>query len=178
MINLYISEETITYANPVDSVVQTMTGCEYAGLDIDPSNIVVISIIRAGDSMLDVFMGIVPEAKVGKILIQRDEETCLPVLFYSKVPPLAGKTVIILDPMLATGGSAKTAIEVCVAKGADIGRTIFSNVVASPQGIAFLQQHFPEMTIVTGAIDEGLNEKVYPYNIYVLGCIQIVFENC
>lgn len=154
------SEEAITFANPINASVTTPTGASFEGLGIDPSQIVVISIIRAGDSMLDSFMRVVPEAVVGKILIQRNEETSQPVLFYSKVPSLVGKTVIVLDPMLATGGSAKVAIEVCVAAGADISKTIFVNVVASPQGVALLQSHFPDMTIVTGGIDDGLNEKV------------------
>jgi uracil phosphoribosyltransferase len=93
--------------------------------------------------------------------LQRDEETSLPKLFYSKVPDLRDKVVIVLDPMLATGGSAKVAIDVCVSFGADINKLIFANVVASPQGIALLHQHFPALTIVTGRVDEGLNAKVY-----------------
>ena len=154
------SEEALSYADPVECAVTTPTGSIYNGFEVDPSNIVVISIIRAGDSMLDSFMHTVPEASVGKILIQRDEETALPKLFYSKVPRLEGKFVIILDPMLATGGSAKSAIDVCVEKGANISRTIFANVVASPEGIAYLRGSFPDLTIVTGGIDEGLDEKV------------------
>ena len=164
----YRSEEALAYANPVQCAVTTPTGAIYNGFEINVSNIVVISIIRAGDSMLDAFMRTVPEATVGKILIQRDEETALPKLFYSKVPRLEGKFVVILDPMLATGGSAKYAIDVCVEKGADISRTIFANVVASPQGIDFLRTNFPDLTIVTGGIDEGLNEKVCIANTAII----------
>lgn len=159
------SEESITYAGATSAEVTTPTGASYRGLDVDPSSTVVISIIRAGDSMLDTFMQIVPEAAVGKILIQRDETTFQPVLFYSKVPPLAGKNVILLDPMLATGGSAKAAVDVCVANGADLSRMVFANVVCAPRGLALLRTSFPELVIVTGAIDEGLNEKVCFHNL-------------
>lgn len=69
-----------------------------------------MSIIRAADSMLESFNAIAPEASVGKILIQRDEETALPKLYYSKLPPLDGKKIILLDPMLATG---KALILIC-----------------------------------------------------------------
>jgi uracil phosphoribosyltransferase len=145
---------------PVSTTVTTPIGTTYDGFTVDPKNIVVISIIRAGDSMLDAFMRIAPEAGVGKILIQRDEETSLPVLFYSKVPDLKGKYVVVLDPMLATGGSAKVAIDVCLKFGADISKTLFVNVVASPQGISLLQNSFPDLSIITTSIDAGLNAKV------------------
>lgn len=102
-----------------------------------------VSIIRAGDSMLDVFMDVAPEASVGKILIQRDEETAQPVLFYSKLPPLAGKNVVLIDPMLATGGSARCAIEVLIKAGAEEGRITFLNVLCCPEGIRHLTAAFP-----------------------------------
>ena len=112
--------------NPVKTTITTPVGHSYEGINIEQSNIVAISIIRAGDSMLDVFLSINPEATTGKILIQRDEATAMPVLFYSKVPDLAGKLVVVLDPMLATGGSAKVAIKICLDKGATIENMVRS----------------------------------------------------
>ena len=106
-------------------------------------------------------MSIAPEATVGKILIQRDEETAKPVLFYSKLPPLANKNIALLDPMLATGGSANAAIKVLIDKGAEEHRITFLNVLSCPEGIKAIQSEFPKVTIVTGEIDIGLNEKSY-----------------
>lgn len=138
----------------------TPTGSTFDGESIDTEDIVAISIIRAGDSLLDCFTRIVPAATVGKILIQRDEETRLPVLFYSKLPPLHAKKVLVLDPMLATGGSAKAAIQVVLDNGAREEDIVFLNVVSCPEGIANLLAAYPAIRIVTGDIDAGLNEKV------------------
>ena len=113
------------------------------------------------DSMLDTFMNVVPEAAVGKILIQRDEETAQPKLFYDKLPPLAGKQIILLDPMLATGGSAACAIEVLLKAGAPISKIMFINVLGCPEGMAFLSEAYPELTIFTGKVDKALNAKKY-----------------
>lgn len=117
-----------------------------------------------------------PQATVGKILIQRNEETAEPILFYSKLPPLEGKTVVVLDPMVATGGSVICAIEVLIGKGADPAKMFFFNVLSCPEGLAkvtttypgiiclivvnFYSYHFTALRIVTGAIDSHLNEKV------------------
>jgi len=91
----------LAYVQRKNVDVVTPTGSTYSGYEIvDESNIVAISIIRAGDSLLDAFMEVCPGAQVGKILIQRDEETALPHLFYSKLPSLTGKYVVLLDPML------------------------------------------------------------------------------
>lgn len=83
-----------------------------SGIKTDLSSIFAVSIIRAGDAMLQAFLSVIPEAKTGKILIQRNEKTSLPKLFYTKLPRIqCNSTVILLDPMLATGGSAILAIK-------------------------------------------------------------------
>lgn len=98
---LILSEECLAYVQRKDVDVITPTGSVYAGYEIlNESNIVAVSIIRAGDSLLDAFMEVCPSAQVGKVLIQRNEETAEPILFYTKLPPLTGKYVILLDPML------------------------------------------------------------------------------
>lgn len=140
--------------------VQTPTGNSYLGVSYDVSSVVAVSIIRAGDSMLDTFLNVVPEAIVGKILIQRDEETTQPKLYYSKLPNVTNKQIVLLDPMLATGGSAKCAIEVLLKSGARECDITFLNVVACPEGIAAITEAFPLLRIVTGEIDPCLNEKV------------------
>lgn len=112
-----ICEEGLAYIQPVSKIVNTPTNSLYDGIEIDQKSIVAVSIIRAGDSMLDSFMSVAPEAVVGKILIQRDEETAKPILYYSKLPSLIGKNIALLDPMLATGGSANAAIKVLIERG-------------------------------------------------------------
>lgn len=84
----------------------------FLGKIADLSDLVAISIIRAGDSLLQNFLQKIPEAKVGKILIQRNEKTSLPILFYTKLPVISEySTIFLLDPMLATGGSAVCAVK-------------------------------------------------------------------
>ena len=89
------------------------------------------------------FMGCVPSAQVGKILIQRDEATAEPVLYYSKLPSLSGKRVVLLDPMLATGGSAKCAIKVLLDAGADIKLMTFVTVLSCPEGLSNISRSYP-----------------------------------
>jgi uracil phosphoribosyltransferase len=138
-----LCEEALSYVNPLPIVIKTPTGASTAGISVDPSSIVAVSIIRAGDSMLDTFMKIAPEASVGKILIQRNEETKEPILFYSKLPNVINKNIVLLDPMLATGGSAKCAIRVLLEQGALESNIMFVNVLACPEGIAALSSAFP-----------------------------------
>eukprot|EP01038_Epipyxis_sp_PR26KG_P005394 gene5394-7477_t len=157
-----ICEEGLSYVGESPITVITPTGCEYAGSVVDPKQMVAISIIRAGDAMLDVFMRIAPEVSVGKILIQRNEETAQPMLFYSKLPKnIQGKNIILLDPMLATGGSAKEALRVLIENGALEENISFFTVVSCPEGIANVLNDYPRIRIITGEIDQGLNEKAY-----------------
>lgn len=159
---MFCSEEGLSYIQHGLNVVQveTPTGTLVAGEAIDYSSLVAVSIIRAGDSMLDCFLRIAPETSVGKILIQRDEATALPIMYYSKLPTLAGRQIILLDPMLATGGSAKAAIQTLIDKGASEDKIAFFNVVSCPQGIEAIQTAYPQVRVISGKIDEGLNSKV------------------
>ena len=157
-----ICEESLCFLdNSSSSSIVTPTGSEVVGVSRDLSSAVAVSIIRAGDSMLDTFLSHAPQAKVGKILIQRNEETAEPMLYYSKLPDVAGKKIFLLDPMLATGGSAIQAIQCLIDKGATPANIIFVNVVACPEGIGNMQRTYPEISIITGCIDECLNEKKY-----------------
>lgn len=100
----------------------------------------------------------------GKILIQRDESTSekLPELFYSKLPSdIATRNVLICDPMLGTGGSVKMAISVLQKAGVSPSRIIFLNLLSCPEGIKAVHADYPDVTIVTGTIDEALNEHKY-----------------
>ncbi len=107
---------------------------------------------------------VLPASSVGKILIQRDETTeeKRAVLMYSKLPKnIATSQVLLLDPMLATGGSAASAIEVLRSAGVPEDRIIFINLLAAPEGIAFLKERAPAVKIVTAAIDSHLNSHKY-----------------
>lgn len=103
-----------------------------------------------------------PSVAVGKILIQRDEATAMPQLMYSKLPPdIARRPVLLLDPMLATGGSAVMACKVLVDQGVPPENIIFVNIVCVQEGLDALAKAYPAVQVVTGAIDPILNDKKY-----------------
>jgi uracil phosphoribosyltransferase len=99
--------------------------------------------VRSLSLYAESFLDCVPHAAVGKILIQRDEATAQPVLFYSKIPALAGKRIVLVDPMLATGGSAKCALKVLVDAGADESKITFITVLSCPEGLNAIASSYP-----------------------------------
>ncbi|KAH0333939.1 PRTase-like protein, partial [Aureobasidium melanogenum] len=120
-----------------------------------------VSILRAGASfeepLRQAYSG---PLSFGKILIQRDEETCLPALLYSKFPSdLAEQAVLILEPILATGGSICTAIDLLLSKGVPEDRIIVANLITSRKATQIVSEKYPKLRIVTAAIDEKLNAK-------------------
>ncbi len=129
------------------------------GTAVKPA-IVLVPILRAGLGMVGGFVEVIPDARVGHIGLYRDEETLQPVDYYFKVPRQLGKAfVLVLDPMLATGGSAVAAITFLKAKGARSIR--FVSLVASPRGVRALQRAHPDVPIYTCALDRTLNEHGY-----------------
>ena len=119
-----------------------------------------VPIVRAGLGMVDGVMRMVPAAKIGHIGMYRDPETHMPVEYYCKLPSDIGeRDVIVLDPMLATGGSAIDAISQIKNKGAKSVR--FMCIIAAPEGLAALQEAHPDVQIYIGAVDEKLNEHKY-----------------
>ena len=119
-----------------------------------------VPILRAGLGMVDGVMRMVPAAKIGHIGMYRDPETHMPVEYYCKLPSDIGeRDVIVLDPMLATGGSAIDAITQIKAKGAKSVRCMC--IIAAPEGLAALQEAHPDVQIYIGAVDEKLNENKY-----------------
>ena len=120
----------------------------------------VVPILRAGLGMVDGLLRLVPVAKVGHIGLYRDEETHKPVEYYCKLPfDIEERIVILVDPMLATGGSAVDAITMLKNKGCRNIR--FMCLVAAPEGVAALQAAHPDVDIYAGALDERLNEHAY-----------------
>ncbi|CAN3356267.1 uracil phosphoribosyltransferase [Diutina catenulata] len=121
-----------------------------------------VSIVRAGESMEMGLRDCCRSVRIGKILIQRDEETAMPKLFYEKLPAdISERFVFLLDPMLATGGSAMMAVEVLLARGVKPERIMFLNLLAAPEGIKAFQDKYPDVRIITGAIDDKLDENKY-----------------
>ncbi|MDX6719369.1 MAG: uracil phosphoribosyltransferase [Solirubrobacteraceae bacterium] len=141
--------------------VETPVGRTYDGVRFS-SEICGVSIARAGDSMEAGLRAVCRSIRIGKILIQRDKVTKLPRLYYSALPEdIAQRHVLLLDPMLATGGTARAAIQVLLDHGVAEERIIFINLLTVPEGIAAVCQRYPQVRIVTAAIDERLNEDAY-----------------
>ncbi|THV42212.1 uracil phosphoribosyltransferase [Glycomyces buryatensis] len=147
---------------PFESVdVETPVGQTYRGLRVSP-RVCGVSIARAGESMETELSTIAPGVRIGKILIQRDKQTKLPHLYYSALPvDIASRHVLLLDPMLATGGTALAAIEVLVDAGVPEEHIVFVNVLSAPEGIRAVQNRYPHVRMVTSSIENGLNENAY-----------------
>jgi uracil phosphoribosyltransferase len=129
------------------------------GYKID-QEVVLIPILRAGLGMVSGFIEVIPEAKVGHIGLQRDENTLIPVEYYYKTPKdISDAFVILLDPMLATGGSASEAVNYLKKKGAK--QLVFSCLVAAPEGLKKLSDAHPDIKIFGAALDRQLNDKGY-----------------
>ena len=124
------------------------------------TDLVVVPILRAGVGMLEGILELVPTARVGFIGLYRDEETKLPVTYYERFPQqIRGGTCIIIDPMLATGGSTAAAIDKLKESGA--GSIVVVCIVTCPEGIALVEAEHPDVPIYVAAIDAKLNEKKY-----------------
>ena len=122
--------------------------------------VVIIPVLRAGLGMVKGFLQVIPDAKVGHIGLERDEETLIPIEYYYKTPKnLIEHEVILLDPMLATGGSASAAITFL--KKRESVKIIFACVVAAPEGINKLKEDHPQVKIFGAALDRELNDKGY-----------------
>ena len=120
----------------------------------------VVPILRAGLGMVSGILALVPSAKVGHIGMYRDEETLQPKEYYCKLPEdIDQRLVLIVDPMLATGGSADAAIEFVKKQGAK--QIKFASIIAAPEGIKMLTEKHPDIQIYCGSIDRQLNENGY-----------------
>ena len=120
----------------------------------------IVPILRAGLGMVDTIIDLIPSAKVGHIGLFRDPETHEPVKYYCKMPPdISERQVFVVDPMLATGGSASAAITFLKEYGCS--NITMMNIIAAPEGIEVVQRDHPEVDIFVAAVDERLNEHAY-----------------
>lgn len=134
--------------------------CQMDAPTIDGKKLALISILRAGNGLLDGVLELIPAARVGFVGLYRDEETLQPVQYYYKVPShLETRLVIALDPMLATGNSSAAAIDLLKKSGAKNIR--FMCLLAAPEGVARMKEAHPDVPIVSAALDERLNESGY-----------------
>lgn len=134
--------------------LERMVGRQIAGWKV-----VVVPILRAGLGMVDGFLRVLPSARVGHVGLYRNEETLEPVEYYFKTPEPEGREFILVDPMLATGGSATAAVEFLKERGVMNLRLLC--VVAAPEGVERMLATHPEVPIFTGALDRGLNDVGY-----------------
>ena len=154
----FVCYEALKNIKMKEVTVQTPVG-EAKCRKID-TDIVVVPILRAGVGMLEGILELLPTARVGFIGLYRDENTKLPVTYYERFPPqIRGGTCIVIDPMLATGGSTVAAIEALKNKGAD--KIVVICIVTCPEGIELVETAHPDVRIYAAAIDDRLDDRKY-----------------
>lgn len=121
--------------------------------------IVVVAVFRAGLGLIDAALDLIPDARIGYAGVQRNEETAEPMEYYTKFPPMADARVLILEPMLATGGSLAWACDQVKAKGASDITAVC--VVSAPAGVEVMAERHPDVRVVTAALDRGLSDAFY-----------------
>jgi len=157
-ISVLLAAEALATVRTRDVSVDTPIG-PAPGKTID-RDVVVVPVLRAGLGMLDAVLELVPDARVGHIGLQRDEMTAVASQYYSKLPArLDQSDVLMIDPMLATGGSAVAALDLLARAGATSIRMIC--IVAAPEGVALVEQHHPAVEIFTPVVDRELNAHKY-----------------
>lgn len=143
-----------TEEKPIQTPLEPMIGRV-----LMPQPLVVVPILRAGLGMVQPFLDTFPDVSVGYLGLERDHETAVARNYYCKLPPLAGRRIFLVDPMLATGGSAAQAITVAKQHGANNPQLVC--IVASPEGVAEVEKHHPGTVIHVAALDRALNAKKY-----------------
>ena len=143
-----------TEPKPIETPLESTTGRVLAHQPL-----VVVPILRAGLGMVQPFTDIFPDVSVGYVGLERDHETAKARSYYCKLPPLANRHVFLVDPMLATGGSAVQALNIVKEHGATDARLVC--IVSAPEGIAEVEKHHPGTVIHTAALDRALNARKY-----------------
>ena len=143
--------ETISIETPLE---------RYDAPTLAGKKLALISILRAGNGLLDGVLDLIPSARVGSIGLYRNEKTLQPVEYYSKVPSdLSDRVCIVVDPMLATGGSVSFAVDYLKEKGAKDIR--FLCLLAAPEGVEIMQKNHPDVKVFTASLDRSLNDIGY-----------------
>jgi uracil phosphoribosyltransferase len=154
MLAIDATRDLATEEKAVETPLEATTGRVLAHQPI-----VVVAILRAGVSMVQPFLDVFPDVSVGYVGMERDHVTAVARNYYSKLPPLVGRRVFVVDPMLATGGSAAQAIAVVKANGAADPRLVC--IIAAPEGVAEVAKHHPDASVHVGVLDRALNARKY-----------------
>ena len=158
-LSMFLCYEALKDAKTSEVKIETPI-CEMKANRMNEDDYAFIPILRAGTGMLDGLIKVLPNAKIGHIGLFRNEETLKPVRYYYKVPSgIDKKQVVVLDPMLATGGSSIDAITMLKEEGAK--KIKFLCIIGAPEGIEALQKAHPDVEIYAAAVDEKLNENGY-----------------
>ena len=147
------AEHLATETLPVETPLEPVDGRRLQG------ETVLVPILRAGLGMLHAAAGMLPRVTVGYIGLERDESTAVARCYYTRMPQLEGRDVFLLDPMLATGGSANHAIAHLKETGA--GSVVMVSIIAAPEGVAAVEAAHPDTVIVTGCVDRELDDNKY-----------------
>ena len=157
-ISVMLATEALRHVPSVPAVVNSPLGPAQA--HVLRADVVVVPVLRAGLGMLDAVLELLPAARVGHIGLQRDEATAIASQYYSKLPSGIGSSyVLMIDPMLATGGSAVAAIDLIKSAGAQTISMIC--IVAAPEGVSLVEQHHPDVHVYTPVVDRELNSHKY-----------------
>jgi uracil phosphoribosyltransferase len=143
-----------TETKPVETPLEATTGRVLA-----PPPLVVVAILRSGMGMVQPFLDVFPDVSVGYIGLERDHTTAVARSYYCKLPPLAERRVFVVDPMLATGGTAAQALTLVRQAGAADPRLVC--IVAAPEGVAEVERHHPDVAIHVGVLDRTLDARRY-----------------
>ncbi|WP_370448425.1 uracil phosphoribosyltransferase [Atopobacter sp. AH10] len=147
---------------PLEEVEIETPICKTVQHQLSGKKVAIIPILRAGLGMVDGILSLIPAAKVGHIGMYRDHETLEPVEYFVKMPSdISERTLFVVDPMLATGGSAIAAIDALIKRGADEHSIRFCCLVSAPEGVRKLHEAHPNVKIIAAALDEHLNEASY-----------------
>lgn len=162
---LLVEEALASLAARSQVTVQTPCGSHTGPQMLSASDMCAVSIMRSGDLLLEPLRRLEPGISVGKLLIQRDEtkKEKPPIMFYTKLPGdiASKKAVLLLDPMLATAGSASMAISELLKAGVKEERILFVNCIACPEGISTVMARYPKISVITGFVDRGMDERRY-----------------
>lgn len=155
-----LAQEALTYIETEKTTIKTPLE-ETTGIKIKP-NIILLPILRSGMSMLLPFLDYYKEAKIGVIGLKRDEKTAIANLYYQNIPKIdKSETVIILDPMIATGGTGLATIKILTQLGIKEEKIIFASIINSTHGINAIKTEFPKITILQAGIDKILNKDKF-----------------
>jgi len=155
-----IAHETLEHVETEKIDIETPIASAQ-GIKIKP-HVILIPILRSGITMLEPFLKYFKDATVGIVGLKRDEETAIAHMYYNNIPPIPDNhKIIILDPMIATGGTAISTLEILKKRGIKEKNIIFASIISAPEGLETIRSDFPDITILTAGIDDKLSKDKF-----------------